>query len=217
MTTPIERAVKLLAGGGVLPAWLRPVVAKATGFQQIVTRGRPAASVLDLPGIDVPYLRASQALGLGAFPLALDGDAHRVARDLIGGVLAASSDAHLVGVAAAADRAEVVLSTCGSRLEVIGGLIDPCLQSWVEAWFGLPGFGPELHHVSRAITTAIFFNPALQSKRPDEDLERAVVAEVRATNDRLLPRSSAHPMGPSRRSCSRPRATPRSPPATCSG
>ena len=161
---------------GALPSWVRPVAVRIIGFDQVLTTSGTVAAFLDLPDVTVPYGDRSSLLGLGAFPLALDGEPHLSARDLIEDVIRTTDDAHKAGVAAAATVAgQRVAVAAGGQLDVAGGVVEPALIAWVERWFGLPGLGTSLLRSGRLIMHATFLNPTRPNGRVDTaGLQRAV-------------------------------------------
>jgi cytochrome P450 len=160
---------------GALPAWLAPWIERFTGFAQVLTTPSTVTALLSRPEVTVPYGERAGALGLGGFPLALDGDAHVAARALVAGALAEAAEAHRAGVEDAATAAAgLVVAATGGRLETVGGLVDPVLRTWVERWFGLPGHGEHLLRSGRAITHAMFLNPVL----PARPIDRAALERI---------------------------------------
>lgn len=162
--------------------WLRWL----TGFDSIVAAPDLIPQVLTRAQVTVPYLQASAALGLGGFPLALDGSAHVAARGQVGEVLAASAGAHQAGVARAVALAGRSMAASRQRLDVVDEVVDPVLATWVEAWFGLPGLGDELLGASRLTMHTIFFNPKKLNDEPDLGDRAIAAALVADTRERIV-------------------------------
>ena len=144
---------RFLGNRDSLPDPVEAVADATLGVSEIVTGPAAINALLTDPTTTVPYAARSGELGLGAFPLALDGVDHDHARDLIGEILTASADAHQKGVGRARERAQEIVAVAGTRLDVVADLIDPVLQTWCETWFGLPGEGLHLQRVGQ-LTTA---------------------------------------------------------------
>lgn len=161
------RVLGRLGPDGVLPGWAAAGVARLTGFRQVLTRRATIEAVLGHDDVRVPYRLRSEALGLGAFPLALDGTAHGDARAVVADVLAAAEARHRDGVVEAGRVADAALAAAGPRVDVVATVIDPALRAWVETWFGLPDQGPVLGAAGRAALHAIFLNPDQPARATD--------------------------------------------------
>jgi cytochrome P450 len=171
---------------GALPSWACPVIVRISGFGQMLTTASTVSAVLDIPEVTVPYGERSSVLGLGTFPLALDGEAHRDARNLIKEVLQSSADAHREGLDAAEDVAkQIVGKAAGGRLDVAGDLVEPALMAWVERWFGLEGLGLTLLRSGRMIMHATFLNPTRPAASVDPIGLRRAVEWVRQTRPQV--------------------------------
>lgn len=147
-----------LGRSGALPGWLRPALVRTRGFDQVVTGRAAIEALLAHPSVTVPYGPRSDDLGLGAFPLALDGPEHLAARSQIAAAVAATSEARAIGVEAARAEAQRRVAAAGPRLEVATGVVDAALGAWIEGWYGLPGQGHALIRTGRAIMHATFLN-----------------------------------------------------------
>lgn len=165
-----------LGSKGALPSWICPVIARISGFGQMLTTAPTVAAILDIPEVTVPYGERHKVFGVGAFPLGLDGEAHLPQRQLIKDVIEATADAHRAGVAKAEEVAtEIVRLAAGGRLDVAGEVVEPALIAWVECWFGLEGLGTRLLRIGRMIMHATFLNPTRPAARVDAiGLRRAV-------------------------------------------
>ena len=161
---------------GALPRWIQPGLERFPGVAQILTTRETATGFLGLDDVTVPYAERSGLLGLGAFPLALDGDEHATAREFVEGVLEDTDEQHRRGVAAASEVAdEQVAAATGSRLEVVGAVVEPALTTWIEEWYGLAGQGTNLLRAGRLIAHATFLNPKVPGGRYDvQGLGRAI-------------------------------------------
>lgn len=138
----------------------RRLLHAASGFSQALTTARTVKEFLTDPDVTVPYHERSELLGVGGFPLALDGQAHGAARTLIAGVLDRSAEAGEAGITAAAALADSQMATAGDdRLDLIGRVVDPALETWIETWYGLDEWGPRLMRTGRLILHATFLNP----------------------------------------------------------
>lgn len=168
--------------GGLGPG-ARALLRRWSGYDQVLTRRRSVLSALDLADLTVPYGPPSTAVGLGAFPLSLDGPDHDGARQRIAVALAGSVPARQRGVVAASDLALDAVAgwRTGGAVDVVASVIDPCIARWAEAWYGLPGEGERLLELSRLVAHAIFFDPD-----PSTDAGRRARAHVveRSRRDR---------------------------------
>lgn len=191
---PADRVLGWVGRSGALPETLRPLLRRATGFEQVATRRDTVEALLGADAASVPYGPASAALGLGAFPLALDGAAHRGSRALIGQALAESGSAHGEGVAVGRAVAAAVAGPA-RRVDVTAEVIDPALTRWAETWFGLPGLGPSMLAVSRLVTVAIFFNPAAPRQRRDAATEATARRAVEDLVEQLIAAGRGAPEG----------------------
>lgn len=165
----IARVLAIAGRSGGLPALTRWAFER-TGFVQALTTSATVTAFLndlDHPGVTVPYHERSELLGVGDFPLALDGTPHDEARELIKSVLRKSAGAHRNGVAAAADLAQKRVATASDRLDLIERVVDPALQTWTQTWYGLPDWGARLMLAGRLIHHGIFLNPKAPSGRTD--------------------------------------------------
>ncbi len=165
---------------GGLPAVTR-FAFERSGFVQALTRSDTVMAFLDDPAVTVPYRERSELLGVGGFPLALDGMPHDEAWALISAVLANSAGAHQAGVAAAANLARHRVASASDRLDLIDRVVDPALQSWIETWYGLSKWGARLMLAGRLIHHGIFLNPAAPARRTDFTALRRAVDTVDRT------------------------------------
>lgn len=189
------RLLARLGRSGTLPWWLRPVLHQLSGLRQVVTTPGAVEALLAAPAVSVPYGPRSEELGLDAFPLALDGDAHREASDLVAASLAATARAHRAGVTAAAQVTRRRLRDATSRIDVVGGLVDPALGAWVEEWYGLSGQATDLRRTGRLILHATFLNPTVPSHPVDETALRRAVTWLERCRPGLAAAVGAAPEG----------------------
>lgn len=188
---------------GSRPELAPPLAAVAdflSGFRQVVTGPAAIDALLADPTTRVPYQERSERLGVGRFPLALDGEEHVEARALIAAVLRDTVAAHQAGIAKARRQALDIVASTGPRLDVVADLIDPVLRTWCETWLGLPGEGLHLQRVGQLTTHTVFLNPRAPEPRVPgqgidcDGLARCVelIAEQRA---RWAPMVAAAPEG----------------------
>jgi cytochrome P450 len=180
---------------GTLPWWLAPIFRFGTGFRQALTTEATVTALLDRPGVTVPYGPRAQVLGLETFPLALDGGAHDTARQLVQGALGDAAARHHAAVRDLRGRADELVVGATGRIELIGGLVDPCLTAWVEHWFGLDALGHRLLRCSRAITHSMFFNPPTPKGPVDEAGLARLVAIVETDRAAVAAAVPAAPSG----------------------
>lgn len=173
-------------GWPVLPPFPAALVHRFTGFNQFLLDEATIKSALSDESVRVPYAEASGAIGLAQFPLALDGDDHGTARELISDVLVASGAAHAAGVAAAASAAATIIDEAGDRLDVVAQLVDPVLAKWVEIWFGLPGMGVDLQRAARLTMHTIFLNPKLPKGDRDDDAREVAADYLEGVRTQIL-------------------------------
>jgi cytochrome P450 len=166
--------------GGLSQPW-RWAFARATGFSQALTAEATIAPFVHGIGVTVPYGARSAELGLGAFPLALDGAAHTDARRLIADVLDESADAHTDAVRSAAALAAQIVGDAGPRFDLVSGLVRPVLRDWVERWYGLPEWGERLELAGCMAHHAIFLNPDRPNRRTDEASAHTAAAVIART------------------------------------
>lgn len=155
----LTRFLTTAGRGGALPALSRRLLQRVSGFVQALTTTETVSAFLDDPDVTVPYHERSELLGVGDFPLALDGKAHGAARKLIADVLDSSAKAREDGVTAAAALTGRQMATASDRLDLIEQVVDPALEAWVETWYGLPDWGCKLMRAGRLILHATFLNP----------------------------------------------------------
>ena len=159
--------------------------ARAAGFSAFLLRAPMIEAALAHPDVEVPYRERSAELGVGAFPLALDGPDHLRARDLIAGALTASEAAHVAGRGAAGARAAEAVARPSryADVDLLDEVVLPSLDAWTETWFGLEGHGPLLRIVGVATAHAMFFNPARPRAAVDQ---RALDFVIRTLADARL-------------------------------
>jgi hypothetical protein len=184
VTDATTRLLAFAGRPGTLRGWLRWPFRQLTGFDDAICRHATLESALALDAITVPYGPVSAQLGLGAFPLSLDGSEHLRARARIDRTLHATAGAHADGVEAAAALAESGTSD-----------VDTCLERWVEHWFGVPGMGADLHATSRLVTRAIFFNPATPKGRADATVHAEAVEASAAQRAAIIRAAASAPAG----------------------
>lgn len=186
--------VRLAPHGGLAPL-LRLGFAQATGLVQVLTTRAAIVELLEDPSVLVPYGERSTPLGLDRFPLALDGDEHAAARQLVVRALAASDDAHQAGLVAAADELARRLGEGDRRVELVGDVVEPALFAWTETWFGLAGQGVELLASGRLILHATFLNPKVPKGAIDLVALRRAVDQVQEHRVRLVEAMADAPAG----------------------
>jgi cytochrome P450 len=177
----------------VIPVRLRPLLARwlphislpgplarRVGFASIISSHRGVSALLHDVDAWVPYATRSDQLGLGQFPLALDGEHHVTRRAEIGTVLANSAEQHrhaLDAVTAFVDR--TVGNAANASIEVVNDLIRPALVVWAQHWFGVTAtLAGELSCAADVVTHAMFFNPARPGGRVDHKALAAACAQV---------------------------------------
>jgi cytochrome P450 len=180
----------------VIPVRLRPVLARwlprislpgplarQVGFRSFVCSHHEVVALLHDVDARVPYAMRSHQLGLGQFPLALDGDHHVTRRAEIGAVLAKSAEQHRAALEAATafvDR--TVGGATNTSIEVVNDLIRPALVVWAQTWFGVTAtLAGELSRVGDVVTHAMFFNPT----RPGGRVDHRALAAARAQVERV--------------------------------
>jgi cytochrome P450 len=151
---------------GALPRPLRRLIG-LRGLGQVLTTRSAIVDLLDRDDVTVPYQARSRPLGLGRFPLALDGPDHEAARTLVARALATSAPAHRAGVVEAGDLAAKAVAEAGGRLDVVGEVVVPALLAWVERWFGLADLGSDLLRSGQLAMHATFLNPRLPEEAVD--------------------------------------------------
>lgn len=194
LTTALLRQ---LARRPSVPSALVALAWPATGVRSVMTSPAAIEAVLADAEVEVPYGDRSRLLGLGSFPLALDGAAHEGARAELGTVLDATGAAHLAGVAAARRAADEALELAGpgGRIDLVADVIDPALQAWCEAWFGLPGEGRRLQATGRFAMHAVFLNPVLPARDVDDHALDAALAAIRSAQAAWLGALAGAPVG----------------------
>jgi cytochrome P450 len=178
----------------VLPRGLNRMLRKASGFEQVLLSAEAIDAALSDPVVQVPYAEPSRAVGLEAFPLALDGEAHTDAREVITGILEASSPGHERGVEEASAAASAAVDGASGRIDVVAQMVDPALAVWVDAWFGLPGMGADLQRAGRLAMHTIFLNqtnPLAAADSGAREVARRYLDEVRARIIEAAPAASA--------------------------
>jgi cytochrome P450 len=148
---------KLVSRRRALGRVLRPLARRA-GFSQVLLSRRTIEAELATGVLTVPYGLRSTLLGLGVFPLALDGPAHTASRIAITAAIQGSQDRHQDGVNAAQELVSGCLADAGPRLDLIGAVLRPALHVWMERWTGLVGLGPTLERAGCIAHQAIFIN-----------------------------------------------------------
>jgi hypothetical protein len=91
--------------------------------------------------------------------------------------------------------ARQAVSTAQGPLDLVGRVVDPALEAWVEHWYGLPGLGDDLLRSARFVTHAIFLNPTLPKGRIDLGGLRRAVDHLEAQRAALVAPMAAAPPG----------------------
>lgn len=189
-----DRILARVGPDGVLPPWAQRTIGPLTGFSQVLTTTTTAKAFLEFPDVTVPYGERSRLLGIGAFPLGLDGTAHKAARvDQVEPALLTSRRLHLAGVAAARATVERRVAGATDRIDLIHDLVDPALHAWIETWYGLDTWGLRLARAGHLLQHATFLNPTTPGGHTDVTALRFAVGTLEATASELTARLSDRP------------------------